>query len=238
MSLNESEHQRLGRIAADSWYATGANGASVRYLAELFGRLFRGSSCLELGPAEGLMTSRLAEVFDDLTVVDGSATFCADLAHRFPRATVIHSLFEEMSLERTFDTIVLGHVLEHVSEPRPLLESVRDLLPEDGRLYAAVPNARSVHRQAAVNMGLLETEHTLNATDHHHGHRRVYDPESFRAEFTRAGFRVRQFGGYWLKPLSNAQIDETWSEETLRAFMEVGERYPDIAAEIYVIASR
>jgi hypothetical protein len=44
------------------------------------------------------------------------------------------------------------------------------------------------------------------------------------------------FGGYWLKPLSNAQLEAHWTPEMLEAYMQVGERYPDIAAEIYVIA--
>ena len=44
------------------------------------------------------------------------------------------------------------------------------------------------------------------------------------------------FGGYWIKPLSNGQIEQNWTAEMLEAFMELGERYPDIAGEIYVVA--
>ena len=43
-------------------------------------------------------------------------------------------------------------------------------------------------------------------------------------------------GGYWLKPVSNAQIEEAGNPEMLKAFMQMGERYPDIAAEIYIKA--
>ena len=86
-------------------------------------------------------------------------------------------------------------------------------------------------------MGILETEHSLNPTDLHHGHRRVYDPETFRAEFRAAGLTVDVTGGYWLKPLSNSQMESAWTAEMIDAFMRLGERYPDIAAEIYAIAS-
>ena len=58
----------------------------------------------------------------------------------------------------------------------------------------------------------------------------------FGSTFT-AGYRIEIFGGYWIKPISNAQIDAQWSAEMLDAFMRLGERYPDIAAEIYVVAS-
>lgn len=44
------------------------------------------------------------------------------------------------------------------------------------------------------------------------------------------------FGGYWLKPVSNGQIEENWTGKMVEAFMKLGERYPDIAAEIYIIA--
>jgi hypothetical protein len=32
----------------------------------------------------------------------------------------------------------------------------------------------------------------------HHGHRRVFDPESFRQCFLAAGLAIEVFGGYWL----------------------------------------
>jgi 2-polyprenyl-3-methyl-5-hydroxy-6-metoxy-1,4-benzoquinol methylase len=130
----------------------------------------------------------------------------------------------------------VGHVLEHVEDPSALLARVRGWLAPDGVLLACVPNGRSVHRQAAVMMGLLDDEYELNETDRHHGHRRVYSPESLRRDVRAAGLRIEFFGGYWLKPVSNAQIDRDWSEDMLRAFMALGERYPDIAAEIYVVA--
>ena len=86
-------------------------------------------------------------------------------------------------------------------------------------------------------MSLLETEHALNEMDVRHGHRRLYDPETFRSDVLQAGLRITVFGGYWLKPVSNAQIQESWSPGMLEAFMALGERYPDTAAEIYVIAT-
>ena len=41
-----------------------------------------------------------------------------------------------------------------------------------------------------------------------------------------------------MKPTSDAQLEEHWTPEMLEAAMVIGERYPDIAAEIYVIAGR
>jgi 2-polyprenyl-3-methyl-5-hydroxy-6-metoxy-1,4-benzoquinol methylase len=232
-----SEHARLDQIAADSWYSQGLNTCTVEYCAEVFARFFRGRRCLELGPAEGVMTPYLDCAFPDLTLVDGAEAFCASLRPRFRNATVIRSLFEDFAPGVGFDTIVLGHVLEHVENPVEVLRRAGSWLVPGGIICSAVPNARSLHRQAAVLLGLLNTEHSLNPTDLHHGHRRVYDPEAFRADFLAAGLRIRFFGGYWIKPLSNRQMESSWTPAMIRAFMQLGERYPDIAAEIYVIAS-
>lgn len=232
------ETARLDNIAADSWYSKGLNSTTVEYCAEIFARFWKGTRCLEMGPAEGVMTRALARVFPDLTLVEGAEGFCESLRNRFPRAVVVRSLFEDFAPAAVFDTIVLGHVLEHVENPVEILRRAGSWLAPGGVICCAVPNARSLHRQAAVILGMLESEHSLNPTDLHHGHRRVYDPEHFRADFVAAGLRLRFFGGYWLKPLSNAQMDGTWPEETIRAFMQLGERYPDVAAEIYVIASK
>jgi 2-polyprenyl-3-methyl-5-hydroxy-6-metoxy-1,4-benzoquinol methylase len=230
------EHQHLERIASDSWYARGVNARTIDYSFRIFSRHFHGESILEMGPAEGVMTNLLAPLAKELTLLEGSGRFCDDLSRRFPKATVVHSLFEDFRPTRQFDSIVLGHVLEHVLDPVAILRLAKSWLKPDGRVLAAVPNARSVHRQAAVLLGLLQFEEQLNETDVHHGHRRVFNPETFRNAFLQSGLAIEVFGGYWLKPLSNRQLEDTWTPEMLEAFMQLGERYPDIAAELYVIA--
>jgi 2-polyprenyl-3-methyl-5-hydroxy-6-metoxy-1,4-benzoquinol methylase len=232
----KAELQRLERIASDSLYASGINADTVRYSFNIFERFLRGNSILEMGAAEGVMTKLLATTGKALTIVEGSKAFCDELAVRFPAARVFHSLFEDFVPAQVFDNIVLGHVLEHVADPTAILVRAAAWLSDKGRILAAVPNSRSLHRQAAVLMGLLPSEETLNEMDLHHGHRRVFNPESFRQCFIAAGLSLEMFGGYWLKPLSNRQIEATWTPELLAAFMRLGERYPDIAAEIYVVA--
>jgi 2-polyprenyl-3-methyl-5-hydroxy-6-metoxy-1,4-benzoquinol methylase len=231
-----NERNRLDGIADISRYAAGVNTDTIRYSFRVFSRYLQGRTILEMGPAEGVMTELLYATGLDLTLVEGAEKFCEDLRGRFPKAVVHHSLFENFAPTEKFDNIVLGHVLEHVEDPVDILRRASAWLAPGGRFLTAVPNARSLHRQAAVIMGLLPREDTLNTTDLHHGHRRVFSPESFRQAFTEAGLKVEMFGGYWLKPVANAQIEQHWTPEMLAAFMQLGERYPDIAGEIYVIA--
>ena len=232
------ESARLERIAGESRYASGVNRDTILYSYNVFSRHLRGSSILEMGAAEGIMTPLLARTGMRLTVVEGSERFCAALRVRVPEADVVHALFEDFEPGRSFDNIVLGHVLEHVVDPVATVARASRWLTPTGRILAAVPNSRSIHRQAAVLMGLLPHEAALNEVDTHHGHRRVYDPESLRGCFLDAGLTIEVFGGYWLKPVSNPQIEASWTPQMLDAFMQLGERYPDIAAEIYVVAVR
>lgn len=235
MSHDEKAH--LERISNVSLYSAGANSATIKYSFKIAERFLVGNTLLEMGPAEGVMTELLATTGKKLTLVEGSGSFCEDLKKRFPEAEVVHSLFEEFRPENKYDNIILGHVLEHVQDPVDILARAKKWLkPGTGRLFAAVPNSRSLHRQAAVIMGMLPQEDALNEMDIHHGHRRVFNPESYRNAFYQAGLQIEIFGGYWMKPVSNKQIEENWTPEMLDAFMQLGERYPDIAGEIYIVA--
>jgi 2-polyprenyl-3-methyl-5-hydroxy-6-metoxy-1,4-benzoquinol methylase len=236
-TMSHDEKAHLERISNLSLYAAGANSATIRYSFKIAQRYLVGDTLLEMGPAEGVMTELLAATGKRMTVVEASSLFCDDLRTRFPQARIVNALFEEFRPDELFDNIILGHVLEHVQDPADILSRARHWLkPGTGRLFAAVPNSRSLHRQAAVIMDMLPAENALNEMDIHHGHRRVFDPESFRNCFREAGLQIEVFGGYWMKPVSNKQIEEHWTPQMLEAFMQLGERYPDIAGEIYIVA--
>lgn len=234
--MKNSELDRLNEIAKDSWYAKGVSTQMVEYSFEVFSRHIRGGKILEMGPAEGIMTPLLLGICESLTLLEGAKQFCEDLRTRYPKATVVHSLFEDYAPNERFDYIILGHVLEHVENPQAIVSLASGWLNPGGKLVAAVPNAQSIHRQAAVLMGLLPRADFLNEMDIHHGHRRVFNPDSLKEIFTQEGLKINNFGGYWLKPVSNAQIEQSWTPEMLKAFMQLGEQYPEIAAEIYVVA--
>lgn len=231
-----AEENRLDAIARHSRYAEGHASAVVAYSFEIFQRHHRRGSILEVGPAEGLMTAELVALDPELTIVEGSSLFCADLQRRFPRARVHCALAEEFTSDRRFAAIVLGHVLEHVADPVEVLRRLSALLAPGGMIYAAVPNSRSLHRQAGVLLGCLQFEEDMSELDVHHGHRRVYNPETLRRDVRRAGLRLRHFGGFGIKVLANRQTAGLLGGEQLRAFFQLGERYPDIASDLYVLA--
>src|SRR5208283_402243 len=109
------------------------------------------------------------------TVVEGAETFCQAIRERHPEVEVVHCLFEDYAPPCGYQNIILGHVMEHVENPVALLRRVRTWLAPGGRIMAAVPNSRSLHRQGATLMGLLPFEEAMNERDLHYGHRRIYN---------------------------------------------------------------
>lgn len=235
--MSTFSESKLNEVASQSLYTTFTNSNTILYSYKIFSRFLKKGRVLELGPAEGLMTEYLLQYDPELTVIEGSSVFAAQLKEKFPSLQIVQSLFEETVLDEQFDFIVLGHVLEHVADPVLLLQLIKKWLAPGGKVLCAVPNAQSLHRQAAVEMGLLQSVFSQSEKDIHHGHMRIYSPETFKADFIKAGYQIDMFGGYWLKPISDKQIEESWTQEMLTAFLKLGESYPEIAAEIYIIAS-
>ena len=226
---------KLEEVAQNSLYTSFTNTMTIEYSFEIFNRFLKKGTILELGPAEGLMTKNLILKDINLHVIEGSDIFAENLKKKYPSMNIINSLFEDADIKEKFDNIVLGHVLEHVESPQIVLNKVKSWLKPDGIVICAVPNARSIHRQAAVEMGLIKSIFDLSEKDVHHGHMRIYTPETLKTEFINAGFKIQNFGGYWLKPISDKQIEQNWTKEMLYSFMKIGEIYPDIAGEIYIV---
>ena len=112
--------------------------------------------------------------------------------------------------------------MEHVDNPVDLLKLVKRWLNSEGMLFLGVPNANSIHRLAAVKMELLSGSSQLNSRDIALGHRRVYTPATFIKDVEKSGLTVDEWGGVYFNPLSNAQIQDNWSEEMIQGFFKLG----------------
>jgi len=191
---------------------------------------------LELGPAEGVMTKYLLDDFESLTVVDAAS----NLINRIPDAPnllKVHSLFEDFEPKEKFNSIILEHILEHVEDPVALLRRAKDWLLPKGKLYLGVPNGSSFHRLVAVHMGFLDSKCQLNERDLKQGHRRVYTFETFRKDIESSGLKIDEMGGVFFKPLSNSQIDRDWTKEMIEGFYQLGNEFPENAADIFCVCT-
>lgn len=208
-------------------------------------KFFKGNTCLEVGCADGEGTKILIKYFSKIYAVDGSKRLLAKARGEIknPKVTFIHSMFETLDLNLKFDTIILGHVLEHVQNPILVLRHIKQYLSVDGIILIDVPNAESIHRLVGVEMGLIDNVHILNKADLSIGHRRVYDLALLKKDVQQAGLKIKKEGGLFLKFLSNSQITRLLekkiiNQNTVNALVILGEKYPNLAAEIYLVCQK
>jgi len=216
-------------------YFEGVLATAAEYSLGIVRRHLVGKKILEVGPADGYMTRSLVKDFD-LTMVEPSETNCQKLRQSFPRGQVVATLVEDFVPSERFDNILLCHVLDHVRDPGQVVRLAGNWLSPGGKIIAIAPNSESLHRQAAVRMGLLSAANAFSERDKVQLKRKIFNREEFRRLFSNAGLEIEVFGGYWIKPVSNRQIDEQWTPEMVDAFFVLGERYPEIAAEMYLVA--
>jgi 2-polyprenyl-3-methyl-5-hydroxy-6-metoxy-1,4-benzoquinol methylase len=198
---------------------------------------FRGVLALELGPASGYMTKQLVNHFESLHLVEGSQNLL-DQIPAYSNVVKHHTLFEDFETELRFDTIIMSHVLEHISDPVYILKKIYNWLKPGAVLLVSVPNAKSIHRLVAVQMDLLSSEYELNTRDLELGHYRVYDKSLLIEHVKEAGYQVLESGGYFLKPVSNGQIENNWNPEMINGFYKVGKYFQDNCAEIFVVCTK
>lgn len=238
MELQRSSQEEVEwqeHVARTFDYFDGICEASTEYALSIIRPYLVGKRILEVGPADGHMTRGFENEFD-LTLVDPSATLCQRLRQSFPSARVICTLVEDFEPSEHFDNILLCHMLDHVRDAQRVVRMAAGWLSPGGKIIAIAPNSDSLHRQAAVQMGLLPAANAFSERDQVQGKRRIFNREEFRSLFSSVGLNIEFFGGYWLKPLSNRQIEEQWTPQMIAAFFALGERYPEIAAEMCLVA--
>lgn len=203
-------------------------------------KYFVGNTVLELGCADGGMTKLLLDDFESITVVDGSKNAVNRLKLQIGsnKVETIVSYFEDIKLNRKFDTLLMGHILEHVDDPVYILDKFKSCLTDKGRIIITVPNAKSFHRIAGVKMGYLKSIYELNETDKRIGHKRVYDFERLKTDIEKSKLNISTRDGYWLKFLNNKQIEESWNDELIKVYMELGSQFLENAAEIVVVCEK
>jgi 2-polyprenyl-3-methyl-5-hydroxy-6-metoxy-1,4-benzoquinol methylase len=124
-----------------------------------------------------------------------------DLLDQIPNYEIIlihHSYFEEFKTDLKFDTIIMSYILEHNEKPIEVLKHISRMLSDKGVFIISVPNAKSFHRLAAIEMGILKNEYELNERDHELGHYRVYDLTRLKQDVVESDLKVLDEGGVFI----------------------------------------
>jgi 2-polyprenyl-3-methyl-5-hydroxy-6-metoxy-1,4-benzoquinol methylase len=154
-----------------------------------------------------------------------------------PHVTIHHTYFENVHFDQPFDAIEMGFVLEHVDDPGFILRKFRKVLKPDGILFAAVPNARSLHRLLGHSAGFMQDLYALSQFDLELGHKRYFDASSIAHLVEECGYVISEKLGLVLKPLTTSQLRQlALGERVENALIDVGYENPDITNGILLIA--
>jgi 2-polyprenyl-3-methyl-5-hydroxy-6-metoxy-1,4-benzoquinol methylase len=233
------EYQDSGRK-----YAYDFDAVVRRYMMRTFAPHFPPGRALELGCYTGEVTELIAEVYEDLTVVEASSDLAAVASRKLGgRATFVTATIETAALQGAFDAVFLVHTLEHVDDALMVLKRIRGWLTEAGRLFVAVPNAHAPSRQIAVHMGLVAYPEAVTDAERQQGHQRTYTLNTLERDAAAAGLSVVERGGVLFKALANFQFDQLMGGDVISpAYLdgcyELGKQYPDLCASIYLVCGR
>lgn len=215
------------------------------FMLRSFAPFFVTGSVLELGSFRGDFTKRLVGQFTDITCVEASGEAAgASRAALGDKVTVVEGTFETVSLGRTFDNIILTHVLEHLDDPVGVMARVnREWLSPSGRFFLVCPNANAASRQIAVHMGLISHNAAVTPAEKEHGHRITYSLDTLERDATAAGLKVVHRSGIFFKAMANFQWDrllatDIISPEYLEGCYQLGHRYPDLCSSIVLVCEK
>ncbi len=215
------------------------------FMLRSFVPFFRPGSVLELGSFRGEFTRRLTEHFSDITCVEASGdALVAARAALGHAAHFVQGTFDQVTLDRRFDNVILTHVLEHLDDPVGVLRRVGDeWLTNSGRLFLVCPNANAPSRQIAVHMGLITHNAAVTDAERAHGHRITYSLDTLERDARAAGLTVVHRSGIFFKALANFQWDrllatDIISPEYLEGCYQLGHVYPDLCSSIFLLCER
>lgn len=142
-------------------------------------------------------------------------------------------------LDIGFDYIVLSSLLHEVEEPGKLLKAIRDICEENTIVHINVPNANSIHRLLAKEMGLIDDVHELSPLQIKMQRNHVYDTESLCGFLTKCGFEVLEQGTFFPKFLSATQMEQMLKEKIIEENVFEGlyrliKYIPEFGSELYV----
>lgn len=205
------------------------------YPHRIIDRFGRARSLLELGLGHGYTSRIFAKASDNHIIVDGASVVIEQFQQNTPdfQGQIVEAFFEDFVPDRRFDIIVMGFILEHVDDPDLILRRYRDFLEPGGRVYVAVPNAKSMNRRLGLELGLIDDIYSLNANDVALGHQRQYCRETLGAAVRHAGYRITHEEGIYLKPLPlNVLKTLPDFDANLHAMLKVGVDFPDLCVAL------
>lgn len=166
--------------------------------SQIVRRIPRYAQVLELGCGDGSMSRLMREKCEASIIGIDCDPQTVWQAQRYCDYVFTENLDDTQSLDalegETFDVITLVDVLEHLQHPEALLERLKPLLIDEGRILLSVPNIAHASVRLELLNGHFEYEKTgiLDAT-----HLKFFTLDSIQALLAKAGYTVHEVDYTW-----------------------------------------
>ena len=170
-----------------------------------------GQRVLELGTGPGTVTRILHDKGCKVTGVEmdpDTLATCAPFCERTLQANLEDPLWWQPLDGEKFEVIICADVLEHLRDPRPLLEKLPVFLMEGGCVLISLPNASHLTIVASLLGGRFPYQKNglLDNT-----HLKFYGREDFDALLRECGFLWQHWHTVQVDP-SQAELKQYWNE--------------------------
>ena len=185
--------------------------------------------------------------FERMTIVEPGASFSANaraMSADDARITVVESTLEDAVSTRlltgqTFDFIVAAALLHELPDPSSFLEALKAICTPQTTVHLSVPNARSLHRLLAMEMGLIQDIHAVSDRQRRLQQHHTFDMEQLRQICLQTGFMILDEGSHFIKPFTHDQMQKlrkvgVLTDSMLHGLVGLEKHLPGLGSEIYV----
>lgn len=135
--------------------------------------------------------------------------------------------------------IVCSSLLHELENQFDFLTKLFSLCNDHTVVHINVPNANSMHRLLALEMGIMANVHDFSQRNTELQQHCVFDLKSLSELVTKAGGKIVDSGSYFVKPFSHKQMLELLdkniiTEKVLDGLNNMTKYMPELGSEIFV----
>ena len=206
--------------------------ATARRIAE---RVRPGDRILELGCATGLMGAQLAGPQVPLLGIDRSPAYLERArARRTPGTRYETGDLDSIQVEGEFDHILATNVLHELRDPVEFLRRCRAMLRPGGVIHLTLQNPRSIHRLAALELGMIDSLTEISDRGERWGTRGLWTADQLETLAAEAGLAAITREGIMIKPLPNSLMAEL-PEQAVEGLIRAARYLPEHCAMTYLV---
>lgn len=185
--------------------------------------------------------------FDHLCIIEPGSEFAEkarqDTAEN-SKISVVQHFLEDADLQAgDYDLILLSSLLHEVPDVEAFMLSAKALCSADTLVHVNVPNAKSMHRLLALEMGLIDTLYAPSELQKTFNQPRIFDLQSLKTLADLTGFEVVSEGSFFMKPFTHAQMHTLAqtgfaNQAMLDGLWALTKHFPENGSEIYINLKR